>query len=388
MLVVERGTKQRPPTDLRRTAWEDLIDKTFQKRRPRLVLEVWHTNAQLWSKGPMCKGRTTVWEEFGYVTRCRTIQATDIGGAIHQKKLIVARVQKEWSHAWKWAPEEAQPDLIRPMSNLLTPPGLVPYKAYDRKSTRDPPDARTEPMPGTLGAWIKTEKGIRRVTLEETSRGLGLQKGLATSPTVSLVENTTSIFHWEYLSASLVTNKRRATNKPGPDPRTTIDPSQEEKSEEEQEAFTWVPPDLSVGGAWYCERVASLKKAAAALPNPAKVLSEGLKILTIHRGNYSATGPAAKQLQLVWWEFPSEHWTALREGSRMNFLVTPETRKNPNTPMDQAQLDIAAAFVDELLELGVLLDAEEGMEILLNAPLFVVPKEGQEGEWRVIADML
>jgi hypothetical protein len=134
--------------------------------------------------------------------------------------------------------------------------------------------------------------------------------------------------------------------------------------------------------------VASLKKAAAALPNPAKVLSEGLKILTIHQGNYSATGPAAKQLQLVWWEFPSEHWTAFREGSRMNFLVTPETRKNPNTPIDQAQLDIAAAFVEELLELGVLLDAEEGMEILLNAPLFVVPKEGQEGEWRVIADML
>jgi hypothetical protein len=52
-------------------------------------------------------------------------------------------------------------------------------------------------------AWIKTKKGIQRVTLEETSRGLGLQKGSATNPTVSLVENTTSIFHWEYLSASV-----------------------------------------------------------------------------------------------------------------------------------------------------------------------------------------
>jgi hypothetical protein len=72
----------------------------------------------------------------------------------------------------------------------------------------------------------------------------------------------------------------------------------------------------------------------------------------------------------------------------MNFLVTRETRKNPNTPMDQAQLDIATAFVDELLKLGVLLDAEEGMQILLNAPLFVVLKEEQEGEWRVIANML
>jgi hypothetical protein len=114
--------------------------------------------------------------------------------------------------------------------------------------------------------------------------------------------------------------------------------------------------------------VTSLKKAAAAPPNPARVLLEGLDILTIHQGNYSATGPAAKQLQLIWWGFPSDHWTALREGSRMNFLVTPETRKNPNTPMDhQAQLDIAAAFVVKFLELGFLLDAEEGMEILLNA---------------------
>jgi hypothetical protein len=63
-------------------------------------------------------------------------------------------------------------------------------------------------------------------------------------------------------------------------------------------------------------------------------------------------------------------------------------RKNPNAPMNQEQLDIAAAFVDELLKLGVLLNAKEGLRILLNASLFVVPKEGQEGKWQVIANML
>jgi hypothetical protein len=108
----------------------------------------------------------------------------------------------------------------------------------------------------------------------------------------------------------------------------------------------------------------------------------------IHRGNYTATGPQVKQLQLIWWEFPPEHWTALRKGSRMNFLVTPESRENPNAPMDQEQLDVASAFVDELLEIGVLKSGTDGMKILLNAPLFVVPKEGQEGEWQVIAGML
>jgi hypothetical protein len=127
-------------------------------------------------------------------------------------------------------------------------------------------------MPGALGTWIKTEKEVQQVTLKERSQGLGLQKGLATNPTVSLVENTTSIFHWEYLSASLVTSRRRTTNTPGPGPKVLTKPTQEENSEGEQDTFTWVPPDLSVGGSWYCERVASLKKAAAALPNPAKVL--------------------------------------------------------------------------------------------------------------------
>jgi hypothetical protein len=31
---------------------------------------------------------------------------------------------------------------------------------------------------------------------------------------------------------------------------------------------------------------------------------------------------------------------------------------------------------------------DDDAEILLNTPLFVVPKEGQPGKWRVIADML
>jgi hypothetical protein len=38
--------------------------------------------------------------------------------------------------------------------------------------------------------------------------------------------------------------------------------------------------------------------------------------------------------------------------------------------------------------LGICDEAPFGRPVLLNAPLFVVPKEGQPGEWRVIADML
>jgi hypothetical protein len=72
----------------------------------------------------------------------------------------------------------------------------------------------------------------------------------------------------------------------------------------------------------------------------------------------------------------------------MNFLKAPEPRLNQNANMDKEQLQVAAAFVDELIELEVIDTLEDGQDMLLNAPHFVVPKEGQEGKWRVIADML
>jgi hypothetical protein len=155
-----------------------------------------------------------------------------------------------------------------------------------------------------------------------------------------------------------------------------------------QPVFRWNPPDLSEGSAWYNDRVHSLRLAVSTLSDPATAFDDGLELLRIHRGNYTATGPAPKRLQLLWWEFPPEHWVPLREGSPMNFLVEPAPRLNPNAHMDSEQLAVAAGFVDELLDLHILLSFAEGKAFLMNAPLFVVPKEGQEGEWRVIADML
>jgi hypothetical protein len=54
-------------------------------------------------------------------------------------------------------------------------------------------------MPSTVGAWIRTEKGIRQVSLEETSWGLSLPKDTVVKVTAPLLEQTTSLFHWEYL---------------------------------------------------------------------------------------------------------------------------------------------------------------------------------------------
>ena len=71
----------------------------------------------------------------------------------------------------------------------------------------------------------------------------------------------------------------------------------------------------------------------------------------------------------------------------MNFLKAPPARLTPNSDMDAAGLEAAREFVDELILLGVFREIDEGMEVLSNAPLFVVPKPGQPGQWQYIADM-
>ena len=166
---------------------------------------------------------------------------------------------------------------------------------------------------------------------------------------------------------------------PTPIPETTppADPSN----------FTWTPPNLQEGGKWFLERIANLKTSCATYQNTAELVDDGLSRLNRHRLNYSATGPDPSWLQLLWWEFPREHWEDLRNGFRQNFLVPPPTTLTPNSDMSEAGLVAAGAFVDELLSLGAIRSTEDGMKMLANAPLFVVEKPGQPGQWRVIADM-
>ena len=72
----------------------------------------------------------------------------------------------------------------------------------------------------------------------------------------------------------------------------------------------------------------------------------------------------------------------------MNFLTTPPKGLRPNADMDEEQQVVAGMFVIKLVELGICGWAPGDCPVHLNAPLFVVSKEGQPGEWRVIADML
>lgn len=77
----------------------------------------------------------------------------------------------------------------------------------------------------------------------------------------------------------------------------------------------------------------------------------------------------------------------------MNFLAEPIHQLQPNAKMNAEEQVVAEEFVDELVALGVLgppdtLSDGSLMDVVTNAPLFTVPKPGQPGQYRCIADML
>jgi hypothetical protein len=284
LLVVERGHQKHPTTGYQREPWETLIRTTGLAKRPKVVLESWPSSAEFWSRGPVCKASLTKWADVGYTSRCKLVNATRVGGAITQSRLMVARVQDEFAQQWRWPSEEASAAMARPMSNLLTPPGLVKTK-HHQGSKADASDARTEPMPTQPGAWILTERGIRRLQLDEIGRGLGLPKSGSKEAVPGILTRTTSVFHWEYLS-ELLTEQDTKSMKTPKRPRIKVHPGEDPIPGEPMVPFSWRPPDLSPEGDWYRQRLASLSIAIQECPNPAQAWKDGQEILRIHRGNY------------------------------------------------------------------------------------------------------
>jgi len=68
----------------------------------------------------------------------------------------------------------------------------------------------------------------------------------------------------------------------------------------------------------------------------------------------------------------------------MNFLRKPKAGIHSNGPMDDLMTAAAVEFIEELISLKVLEAAED---VVTTAPMFVIPKEGQPGQWRVIANL-
>lgn len=396
LLLVEMGGQKRPTEhfDNGQERWESLVDKTPVSLRPKIIIEAWAGAAVLWRNGPGTQGYGSRWNKRGYSSQMRSVNACRVGGAVDQSRLMVVRV----AHGveWNWSDLHEQ-TTARPMSNLLTPAGLVPRGAGTRcrplRLDDAVPMAMSDPMPSRLHSLICTEKGVRQLLDEEHLRSLGVPKIWAAEvPKLApgLLRRTTSVFHWEYLSQCVGTSRVKEIP---PLPAAVLQSTAalfaatafDTSGDTLQPKFQWVPPDLRVGGEWYLARVQSLDSALLTYPLHRRddLRAGALIALDHHRGNYTATHPDPTHLQLLWWEFPREHWDEIREGGSMNFMQPPVACIHPNGPMDAEQMPIAKEFVSELVDLGAM-----GTHpiVLTAAPMFMLPKDKQPGQWRVLAN--
>ena len=409
ILVVDRSKHLLPPGghEAPTAIWESLARAALFK--PKTVVESWVGIASTWENSPTTKACTTRWTELGYSTRFKWVRASHVGGAIRQDRLMVIRSIGAILPKFRW-PEQDTDVSERPMSNLLQPPGLVPIRAWkDRPpaSVKRAYDPLTEPMPwgrdGSYRPWIRVGDRTRQVLEVEQAKALGLDvKSLAQLAASELqrgIRYTTSVYHWEYVSQALASDRLEPVRVRLPGLSSSVEGTLQfvlnhRKMVEElpdpgrPKPVTWTPPSLKPGGKWHRERVNNLFVAAKQYPGDwLEVINDGLDDLATHRLNYTSKGPRPKQLVILWWEFPPEHWVALREGSLLNIMQDPGTGVTPNGDMDAEQRLVAIDFFDELVDLSIVEESASPEGIRATTPLFVLPKDGQPGQWRVIANM-
>jgi hypothetical protein len=385
--------------------WIPWVREAEDQHRPRAIMVFAKGSTIKEEEAGIPKAHRKVLNKLGYDVRYWYINAWKYGAA-----LDLSTVCMVWYRTPDVASMLPSPQSImlpvQPMSNLLKPFG-VPSKAWTKRRPKRVSQSKRGPcqilghisgelvydeqgaMPNEVGSWISTTKGIRRLQYEELAKAKGMEDLLLAcerAHTRSSIRQSKGIHVWTAALEALGVWMR------GPEeevPKNILKeasreiPSWNDEGEDRKESWSWEPPDLCVDGSWYQARLKTLRAAIQGLPDAIQLYQDGLKALDCHRLNYTDDGP--KFLQLIWWEFPEQHWEALRLGSSMNFLIQPSGDLILNSEMDDIELSAAGKFVDELISLGVLQEAKE--ELLGNCPLFCVDKPGQPGEKRCIADM-
>ena len=404
-----------------REATLTLLQKALDSRRPKVVVISGPTERLIETKPrEQTKQRRKRLERLGYQSVEWLLHGTEQGGAVDQSRLIEVFYRKpreDWPLPRPPSVAELPP---RDMCNLLLPCGIprndwAPTPAIRSHSPMRPPHSpyiysgtiqgapiyhRGGCMPDRAGAWIDSERGVRRLQTQEWAKGLGLpNEWLAKGAHLpkQVVEGATSIHIWTPVCDAVsewltIREAPEAIQQPPPspwkqpdlaEPGANRDPHTKPTSSEESPPWDYALPDLSPGSKWYQERLTNLKRAVQGRPDADLLLREGLEALEVHRGNFTKEGP--KYLQVLWWEFPEEHQDEVRRGSSMRFLIDPGEELVPNPPMTAEQVQVVAEFVDELQSLGVVRKATRKLRRV--CPIFVVPKPGQPGQWRCIADM-
>lgn len=255
---------------------------------------------------------------------------------------------------------------------------------------------QTEPiydMTGPIGGQFEKQfifipgKGFRRLLKDEWMKLRGYEPIDGVSVSMRGIIKSIPSHVW----ATLTSFTQKLLLPPVQDKAGTIDPSPNcthtSSSTAEDSTWTWEPPPLNKDSEFRRDSIKRLVSALEAFPESERdsLFREGLDILEKHSENFTENG--IKHLVLLWWHWPCEHWVELCKGISMNFIETPTPAHLPNQNMNEHDLSIACQFMDELIDLGVFLKCKKE-DILLNFPLFVVPKPKpeQKGEYRCIAD--
>jgi hypothetical protein len=286
---------------------------------PKLILEFWDPYWILKDTGPMAKVQVTQWLKLGYRSSCQTISGLQVGGVVDRTWLVVARIGEPLQAGWVWP--KLSKEAVSPMSNCLRPMGIpkAAYRTTPLKTEVGLFKTERDAMPYHPGTIIATSKGNRQLLNDELAKGLSVPskwlEGLY--PEGTILRDTISLHILESLSPLLV-NADEPPHQHPPDPS---EPAPDfPQSEPDDSTFVWTPPNLSEGSAWNKQSALNLIAACRSYPNPGPMIKAGLVALCRHRSHYTATHPDPTYLQLLWWEFPCEHWDDLRNGSSMNFL--------------------------------------------------------------------
>lgn len=422
LLVEEPSSRggEAGPTPTR--PWENWLQRCPEPTRPDLVVVCADPDELVKDGGFHSKLWRSKVAALGYDPGFWYLRATDHGSTVRQDRMVMV-LQKQASDrpAISHGPRPSEDgSTIRASTNMLKT-HRIPWEAWARggwdvldesnwatqaaapcsiigtaQQDGKPVFCPTGSLPDGVGSWLRVEhRGghrMRHLLTDELAKAKGYPAEWIPEGNKGkrLVETGTALHLWAAVGEAIQEawapdSTPEVATEPIPTVLLTSWMEKDELDDGDPSEWTWKAPDLSEGGEWYQARVASLEEAIAGRPDADLLRADGLEALRRHRTNYGEEGP--QHLQILWWEFPSEHWTELRDGCPMNFLTEPEAKITPNNDMDGPATEVAAEFADELIRIGTLVGVPEGEQMLTNAPLFCLPKLGQEDQWRCIADM-
>lgn len=183
------------------------------------------------------------------------------------------------------------------------------------------------PLPCQLDVYVSERRGLRIPTEEEWMQLKGFPS--TWSPPLGVLHSLVqgpSLPEWTMVGAAChqalgelaqhdevghipprdVSTVKMSTPLPAPTVDTVDTGSYQE--------WAWSAPALGPHSSFQEDRLRRLHEVTAELGGPDLWILQGRDALIAHSRNYGPEGP--KDLAILWWEWPREHWTELREGRR------------------------------------------------------------------------